>query len=74
MVRVLTRSAASNLTALRLRGCALTDTAAYRLADAEFDWPLRELDVMYNPLGPAGLAALRKRFGAEVVVASPPVG
>jgi uncharacterized protein (TIGR02996 family) len=66
------RPAAARLTALRLSGCGLTDTAAHRLADVPFDWPLRELDVRHNPIGPAGLAALRTRFGGAVVASAPP--
>jgi uncharacterized protein (TIGR02996 family) len=61
------------LAALRLIGCGLTDTAAYRLADAPFPWPLRELDVRHNPISATGLAVLRDRFG-PVVIASPPPG
>src|SRR5262245_53632467 len=60
------------LTTLRLRGCALTDTAAHRLAGVGFDWPLTELDLNYNSISPDGLRALRERFGAEVVVSSLP--
>ncbi len=59
--------ASAALAVLRLRGCALTDASARRLASAGFDWPLRELDVTHNPIGAAGLAALRERFGAAAV-------
>jgi uncharacterized protein (TIGR02996 family) len=67
--RVLARHpAVAALTTLRLTACGLTDTAADRLAAAPFDWPLRELDVRHNKaIGPAGLDALRARFGAAVV-------
>jgi uncharacterized protein (TIGR02996 family) len=73
--RVLTqRPAVAAITRLRLRGCGLTDAAAYRLADAEFDWPLRELDVVYNSeISAAGLKALTDRFG-DAVIAAPPAG
>lgn len=57
----------AGLRVLRLRGCNLHDTGALRLADAEFDWPLRELDVTHNPIGEAAVQALRDRFGADVV-------
>ena len=40
---------------------------AYRLADFDYEWVPRELDVSLNPIGPAGLAALRNRYGAGVV-------
>jgi hypothetical protein len=72
--RVLTkRAAVAGLTTLRLSGCGLTDTAAYRLAGADFDWPLRELDVKHNPISATGVAVLRDRFG-DAVIASPPAG
>ncbi|WP_171470085.1 TIGR02996 domain-containing protein [Frigoriglobus tundricola] len=65
---VLTRQpAVAALTRLRLRGCGLTDAGACRLADADFDWPLRELDVSLNSLSPYGVAALRARFGEAIV-------
>ncbi|MFO0847260.1 MAG: TIGR02996 domain-containing protein [Gemmataceae bacterium] len=60
------RPVLAGLRTLRLRQCQLTDTGAGLLADAEFDWPLAELDVSLNPLSADGLAALRKRFGAAV--------
>ena len=66
------RSAVAALTHLRLRGCGLTDAGACRLADADFDWPLQELDVSLNLLSPFGVAALRDRFGAGTVIASRP--
>jgi uncharacterized protein (TIGR02996 family) len=66
------RPAVAALTTLRLCGCGLTDTSALRLADVPFDWPLRELDLRHNPIGAAGLAALRARFGAAVVASPPP--
>jgi hypothetical protein len=70
--RVLTqRPAVAGLACLSLRGCGLTDNAAFRLANAEFDWPLQKLDVVYNALSAAGLAALTARFGAAVVKAAP---
>ncbi len=73
VARVLTRRpAAAALTRLRLRGCGLTDAGACRLADADFDWPLQELDVSLNPLSPFGVTALRDRFGAETVRAMEP--
>jgi uncharacterized protein (TIGR02996 family) len=55
----------NRLRALRLRGCGITDDGAYALAAADLDH-LRELDVAHNPIGPAGLAALRRRFGPGV--------
>jgi uncharacterized protein (TIGR02996 family) len=54
------------LEVIRLRGCGITDEGADRLADAEFARPLRELDVSHNPIGPAGVAALRARYGDAV--------
>jgi hypothetical protein len=75
VARVLVRRpAAAALRTLRLRGCGLTDVGAYRLADAEFDWPLAELDVKYNPLSARGLGALRDRFGADAVASLPGQG
>jgi uncharacterized protein (TIGR02996 family) len=66
-VRVMTAvKATAALRVLRLRGCGLTDWWARDLAAVSFPWPLRELDVSYNPLGAAGLAALRDRFGTAV--------
>jgi uncharacterized protein (TIGR02996 family) len=68
VARVLTkRSSMAAIRTLRLRGCGLTDVGAYRLADAEFDWPLVELDVQYNVLSARGLAALRNRWPDAVV-------
>lgn len=55
------------LRVLRVRACGLTDESALRLADAPFDWPLAELDVSLNPVGPRALEALGLRFGAGVV-------
>lgn len=73
VARVLTqRPAVAALSRLRLRGCGLTDAAAYRLADADFEWPLEELDVSHNPISVAGLAVLLKRYGAATVIASRP--
>jgi uncharacterized protein (TIGR02996 family) len=73
VARILARCPA-RLRTLRLRGCGLTDIAAFWLADVEFDWPIAELDVQHNPLlSAAGLAALRERFGADTVLASRPV-
>jgi uncharacterized protein (TIGR02996 family) len=70
VARVLTqRPAVAALTRLRLRGCGLTDAAACRLADADFDWPLRELDVSLNPLSPYGVRVLRDRYGEDTVLA-----
>lgn len=64
IVELLTQQGtAAGLRILRLRGCALSTESALRLADADFDWPLRELDVSHNAIDPAGIAALRKRFG-----------
>jgi uncharacterized protein (TIGR02996 family) len=59
--------ASGALRTLRLRGCGITDVGAFLLADAEFDWPLAELDVQFNPVSAVGLAALRERFGKGVV-------
>ncbi len=68
--RVLTqRPAVAAIRRLRLRGCGLTDAGACRLADADFDWPLQELDVSLNPLSPFGVSALRTRFGEGTVLA-----
>jgi uncharacterized protein (TIGR02996 family) len=75
VVKVLTRrSTVAALSTLRLRGCGLTDAAAHRLADADFDWCPTELDVKYNPISAAGLAALRGRYGEAAVRASHPAG
>jgi uncharacterized protein (TIGR02996 family) len=52
---------------LRLRGCNLTDAGARQLSRAGPGWDLRELDVALNPISPAGLDALRARFGDRVV-------
>jgi uncharacterized protein (TIGR02996 family) len=57
----------TRLRGLRLRASDVTDVGAYRLADVEFEWRPRELDVSLNPVGPAGLAALRGRYGPGVV-------
>jgi uncharacterized protein (TIGR02996 family) len=74
VARVLTLCPAiAALTRVRLRGCGLTDAGACRLADADFDWPLKELDVSLNPLSPFGVAALRERFG-EGTVLTPGLG
>ncbi|HVL11075.1 MAG TPA: TIGR02996 domain-containing protein [Gemmata sp.] len=56
----------ASLRELRLRGCGLTDLAAHLLAEAGGAWPLQELDVSHNAIGPAGLDALRGRFGDAV--------
>jgi uncharacterized protein (TIGR02996 family) len=72
---VLAHSApAHQLNAVRLRGCNITDQGALLLASTPFEsllrelasWPLRELDVSHNPISQAGLAALRRRYGAAV--------
>lgn len=60
-------NAVGRLRVLRLRGCGITDSGATMLAQVPFKWPLRELDVSLNPIGPAGLAALRNRFGMAVL-------
>jgi uncharacterized protein (TIGR02996 family) len=60
------RTVLAGLRTLRLRQCQLTDTGAGLLADAEFDWPLAELDVSLNPLTDDGLDGLRQRFGDAV--------
>lgn len=52
------------LEVLRLRGCGISDDGAARLADG--DWPLRELDVSFNPISTRGLDLLRARFGAAL--------
>jgi uncharacterized protein (TIGR02996 family) len=57
----------ASLRVLRLRGCAITDRGAELLARTECAWPLRELDVSHNPIGPATLDALRHRYGDAVV-------
>lgn len=73
VARILARRP-TRLRTLRLRGCGLTDIAAFWLADVEFDWPITELDVQHNLLlSAAGLAALRERFEADAVLASRPV-
>ncbi len=69
MARVLTRRAAS-LTTLRLRGCGLTDVAAFWLADTDFNRPLTQLDVTFNPISARGIAALRDRFGDAVITST----
>jgi uncharacterized protein (TIGR02996 family) len=56
---------------LRLRACGLTDEDAERLAKLPFDWPLQELDVSYNRIGPFGLEQLVKRFGPAVHMNGP---
>ena len=61
----------ASLRELRLRGCGLTYLAAHLLAEARGAWPLRELDVSHNAIGPAGLDALRGRFGDAVVADGP---
>ncbi len=67
VARILTkRPHIATIRTLRLRACGLTDCGAYRLAEAPFDWPLRELDVAFNDISPTGLAALGKRFGSIV--------
>jgi uncharacterized protein (TIGR02996 family) len=63
--------AIASLKAVRLRNCDLTDAAAFRLARVGPGWQPGELDVSHNPLGPAGVAALRDRFGAAVVWSGP---
>jgi uncharacterized protein (TIGR02996 family) len=63
----------AGLRALWLGNCGLTDGGAARLAAAPFDWHPRELDVSHNPIGEAGLAALRARYGAAVVPRPPAV-
>ena len=61
------RPVLAGLRTLRLRQCQLTDTGAGLLADAEFDWPLTELDVSLNDsMSEDGLDVLRQRFGAAV--------
>jgi uncharacterized protein (TIGR02996 family) len=75
VAKVLTRRpTVAAITTLRLRGCGLSDAAAYRLADADFDWCLTELDVKHNSISATGLAALRGRYGEAAVLASQPVG
>jgi uncharacterized protein (TIGR02996 family) len=59
--------AAARLRTLRLRNCDLRDEDALRLADAADGWPLEALDVSLNPLSASAVAALRARFGDEVV-------
>lgn len=51
------------LRVLRLRGCGITDQGAQWLAGLPFEWPLRELDLAFNPIGETGLEALRNRYG-----------
>jgi|SRR5579883_623014 len=70
-VRVLTRRPnVAALRTLRLRGCGLTDVAAFWLADTDFDWPLAELDLQHNAISAAGLSALRERFGEDIMTAT----
>jgi uncharacterized protein (TIGR02996 family) len=71
MVKALARRAAS-LTTLRLRGCGLTDVAAFWLADTDFAHPLAQLDVTFNPISVTGIAALRDRFGDAVISSHTP--
>lgn len=59
--------APAKLRCLRARACAITDYGALRLADFDYDWEPREIDVSLNAIGPAGLAALRGRYGDGVV-------
>lgn len=56
-----------NLHVLRLRGCGFTHAGAIALVRSPFLSRLRTLDVSYNALGPAALAALRERFGEGLV-------
>lgn len=56
-----------NLRVLRLRGCGFTHAGAIALVRSPFLSGLRTLDVSYNALGPAALAALRERFGEGLV-------
>ena len=59
--------AAAELRGLRARACGITDASALRLADFEYEWKPREIDVSLNAIGPAGLDALRGRYGTGVV-------
>lgn len=68
VARVLTRRTGAGLRVLRLCGCGLTDVGAGLLARGA--WELAELDVRHNEIGPAGLRALRERFGGAAVRAS----
>lgn len=65
VARVLARRTNAALRVLRLSGCGLTDAGAALLARGP--WELLELDVRHNDIGPAGLRALRDRFGAGAV-------
>lgn len=65
VARVLARRVSATLRVLRLSGCGLTDAGAALLARGP--WELTELDVRHNEIGPAGLRALRDRFGAGAV-------
>lgn len=64
---VATSPLVGGLGVLRMAACGLTDDGAESLAGAEFDWRPRELDVTRNPVGPAGVGALRRRYGAAVL-------
>jgi uncharacterized protein (TIGR02996 family) len=57
---------AGGLRSLRLRACGLTDAGGQQLADSPHDWPLRELDLSHNAIGPRTMAALRDRYGDAV--------
>jgi uncharacterized protein (TIGR02996 family) len=65
VARVLARRACGGLRVLRLSGCGLTDVGAGLLAKGP--WELTEVDVRHNEIGPAGLRALRERFGGAAV-------
>jgi len=65
VARVLARRTNAALRVLRLSGCGLTDAGAALLARGP--WELTELDVRHNDIGPAGLRALRDRFGESAV-------
>jgi len=59
--------APAKLRCLRARACGISDGGALRLADFDYDWEPREIDVSLNAIGPVGLAALRDRYGSGVV-------
>ncbi len=62
----------SRLNRLRLCNCNLSDEGAFRLADLPFDWFPTEIDLQLNcRIQDAGRAALRSRFGEQVLLSEP---
>ncbi|MGL4423875.1 MAG: TIGR02996 domain-containing protein [Gemmataceae bacterium] len=55
------------LEVVRLRACGLLDAAATLLCEVPRDWQPRVIDLSHNVFSPAGLAQLRRRYGAALV-------